>query len=1036
MTIANDWSIDFVGQEIRHVDGILTYAANTGTAPSLDDYVIGGTSGAVGRVIGGSDLGGTDAAGTLTLTNVVGRFEDTETLRVLSEVPFDTVGGTPQGFVVGDTITGPTTESIDVQAIEYNQGPKVTLAGEGSIYGDNLTSGFSDDEQLDVSGGATAVALVNGSESDNSGLFSNCTVNGELEPPGTVNTNESVIIHYDAGAIDIPEDAKISDDTTGATAFVQQKEGVTGTGSLRLIDYDSSGGAFADGNGIDIEDVVFYDNQVGGEVFQIGDQIEGITSEERFRVLAIIDDGDSSGKLITAGKTGALTNGESLRRILPGDIDGSTIADVENLTTTLAAATINIPGGARTEQRSAGGVDQGGILNLATSLNIVRSSNAFLSYIKATFAEIAQLDDKPAIDGNVRDSLYTVLASNGWEVPDLSFRFLQKGAWQDDGNNNLWTNYNSRAGLFTGADITAFGFFYDTPNPTPMPNAYLAYNRTLGTEVVDSYWLEGPFDVIAKVKSISDVRTIDPATPALGQNIADDITWFTREYGRLYGHFDNPQQAKVASIPLAAADDPSNLSGQYRNAFTAGGAGAFTVGEEIIGTTSGAIGIVMASDSGTTGNVDYALKTSAQFGTSETITGSVSGKSATSAAGGSTDLVAGYDTDIRTMVIDTRFTGGVTTVASFIIGEQVSQAVSGYDGYVMEDDNGDIYCQDAPGTAAPDGTNQLSGDTSGALNTPTGTADFTTVPKDIKDGDGDENYSGVTSADITGGNPVSILEVYEWNKFLTRKEANGTALLQGGRGTIAGVQGRIYRGFDPTFAEILIAPYGNMPAPSGSMFGAQGHFIDNLTLVAADLQKIQLIDNAGISRNPPNIQTAQISNLQVGWNAAMYRSEGVGSVVIKVTEFDVGVVGSGNNQSGDNTILVGAQDRSISPLPSDVPDTGVLRIEDPLLPGSYLSFPYNLVDRATNIFTLTSGTIGAVTGSQDLVLDDNVFVALIEDTAAGASLSNQVQFVSTIDVVTVARKKGFDDFEVANQFITTGLNQGVVRTADGVVNLP
>jgi hypothetical protein len=1035
MTIANDWSIDFVGQEIRHVDGVLTYAANTGTAPSLDDYVIGGTSGAVGRVIGGSDLGGTDAAGTLTLTNVVGRFIDTETLRVLSEVPFDTVGGTPQGFVIGDTITGPTTESIDVKAIEYNQGPKVTLDGEGSIYGDNLTSGFANNEQLDVSGGATAVALVNGSESDNSALFPTCTVNGALEPPGTASENESAIIHYDAGTIAIPEDAKVSDTTTGGVAFVQQVEGDTTTGSLRLIDYDSTGGAFTDNNGLDIEDVVFYDTQVAGEVFQIGDQIEGVTSFVRFRVLAVIDDGDSSGKLITAGKTGALTNGENLRRILPGDIDGSVIADVENLTTVLAAATINIPGGIRTEQRSAGGVDQGGILNSATSLNIVRSSNAFLSYIKETFAQIAQLDDKPAIDGNVRDSLYTVLAANGWEMPDLSFRFLQKGAWKDDGNNNLWTNYNSRAGLFTGEDIGTNGFFYDASNPTPMPNAYLAQNRTTGTEVLASYWLEGPFDVIAKVKSTSDVRTIDAATPALGQDIAPDITWFTREYGRLYNHFDNPQQAAVASIPLAAADDPSNKSGQFRNAFTAGGAGAFTIGEEIIGGTSGAIGVVMASDSGATGNVDYALKTSVQFGTSETIVGQVSAKSATSAAGGSTNLVAGYGTDIRTMVVDRRFTGGTTT-GTFIIGEQVSQAVSGYDGYVLEDDGGTIYVQDAPGTAAPDGTNQLSGDTSGALNTPTAVADFTTVPKDIKDGAGDQNYSGVTSADITGASAQSILEVYEWDKYLTRKEADASALLQGGRGTISSVQGRIYRGFDPTFAEVLIAPYGNMPTPTGSMFGAQGHFIDNLTLVAADLQKIQLIDNAGVTRNPPNIQTAQISNLQSGWNAAMYRATGVGSVTIQVTEFDVGTVGGGNNQSGDNTILVGAQDRGISPLPSDVPDSGVLRIEDPLNPGIYLSFPYNLVNRATNIFTLTSGTIGAVTGGQDLVLGDNVFVALIEETSAGAAVSNQVEFVSTINVVTVARKKGFDDFEAAGQFIATGLNQGVVRTPDGVVNLP
>jgi hypothetical protein len=1037
--MVDDWSLDFVGQEIRHVDGVLSYDGNTGTAPALDDYVIGGTSGAVGRVIAGSDLGGVSATGTLTLTSVRGRFANNETLRVLSEVPFDTVGGTPQGFVIGDTITGPTTESIDVQAIEYNEGPKVTLAGEGSIYGDNLTTGFANNEQLDVSGGATAVALVNGAESNNSALFATCLVNGALEPPGTVNLNESVLLHYDAGTIDIPEDAKVSDATTGGEGFVQQKEGVTATGSLRIIDYDSTGGAFTDNNTLDIEDMVFYNAQVAGEVFLPGDQIEGQTSTERFRVLAVIDDGDSTGKLITAGRSaGAMTLNEDIHRILPGDILGPKIAQVENLTTILAAATINIPGGLRLEQRSAGGVDQGGILNILTSLNIRRSSNAFLSFIKETFSQIAQLDDKPAIDGNVRDALYTVLTANGWEMPDLSFRFLEKGAWRDSGLNNLYTNYNSRAGLFTSKDITDNGFLYTATNPTPMPNAYLAQNRLTGAEVLAQFWLEGPFDVIEKVKSITDVRTIDAATPALGQNIATStgVTWFTREWGLLYFQRDNAQQAAVAPVPLDAQDDASNKTGQFRNAFTVGGAGAFTVGEEIIGTTSGAIGVVMASDSGATGNVDYALKTSAQFGTSETITGQVSAKTATSAAGGSTNLVAGYDTDIRTMVVDRRFTGGTTTVATFIIGEQVSQAVSLYDGFVLEDDGGTIYVQDAPGTAAPNGTGQLSGDTSGALNTPSAVADFTTVPKDIGDGAGDQNYSGVTGADRTGGSPQPVLNVYEWDKYVTRKEADSTQLLQGGRGTIAPIEGRLYRGFDPTFAEVLAAPYGSMPSPTGSMFGAQGHFIDNLTLVAADLQKVQLIDNAGLTRNPPNIQTAQISNLQSGWAAAMYRSTGVGLTAILRGEFTVGVIGSGNNQSADSTILVAAGTRTISPLPSDVPNTGVLRIEDPNLPGNFLSFPYNLVNRATNIFTLTSGTIGAVTSSTDLVLADDVGVALIEEVSAGATVTNQVQFVATINVVTVARKKGFDDFEAAGQFIATGLNQGVVRTPDGVVNLP
>ncbi len=244
MPVVDDWDIDYANTEIRHIDGILSYDANTGTAPSLNDYIRGTTSGAVARIIAGSDLGGVAATGTLTLTSVVGRFENDEPLEVLSEVPFDTVAN--GGFAVGDTITGPTTESIDVKVIEYNEGPKVALAGEGSIYGDNLTSGFSDGEQLDISGGATNVALVNGSESDNSGLFTTALANGTLAVPGTTNTNNSVIINYDAGAVAMPVGAQVADASSGAVGIIQQVRGATATGSLRLIDVDTTGGAWTD----------------------------------------------------------------------------------------------------------------------------------------------------------------------------------------------------------------------------------------------------------------------------------------------------------------------------------------------------------------------------------------------------------------------------------------------------------------------------------------------------------------------------------------------------------------------------------------------------------------------------------------------------------------------------------------------------------------------------------------------------------------------------------------------------------------------
>lgn len=1020
MPIDDDWDIDFANQEIRHVDGILSYNSNAGTAPSLNDYVRGTTSGAVGRVIGGSDLGGTNATGTLTLTNVVGRFANAEGLEVLSEVPFDTVGGTPQGFAVGDTLTGPTTESIDVQAIEYNQGPKIATDGEGVVYGNNLTSGFANDEQIDNSTtGATAVALVNGSETDNSALFTSAAVNGTLAVPGTANTNDSVIIHYDGGTIDIPEDAKVADATSGASGFVQQKVGVTASGSLRLVDSDTSGGSWTDDNGIELQDVVFYNNQVAGQVFLAGDVIEGQTSGIRFRVLAVIDDGDSTGKLITAGKTGAVTVGEDLNKILPGDVLGAKVAEAESGTTVLAAATLNLPNGAFTLQRD----DQGGIYGTSDSLNIRRSSNAFYSYIQDVIDELSELDDSPPLEGTFLDTVYTILDNNGWEIPDLSFRFLEKGGFTDSSKNNIWTNDQSVMSIVLAQLST--GFLPDSSNPTPLPDAYVEQNG----EVLAQFWLHGDVNVLIKTKSTTDTRYIVPATPALGQEIGGgDRTWFLNEYLYEYDHFDTSKIGATNTVPLASKDDINNNTGQYRYSFNTGGAGAFTVGEEITGGTSGARGIVTASDSGATGNVDYALKSSAQFQDAETITGAVSGKTATLDGAGLSSLVAGYDADIRTMVVNRRFTGG-TTSGTFIIGEQVTQAVTGATGFVLEDDGGTLYIQDNSGTF--DGTNQLTGDTSGATNTPTATAAFTTVPKDIGDGSGDLNYSGVTSADITDANPQTILSVYEWDKFLTRKES---LALQGGTGSTPGVEGRLYRGFDPSFPEIKTAPYGSFAG--GIMFGAQGHFIDKDTLVAADLQKIQLTDNAGTVVNPPNLQSYIVSNVAAGWRVGGYRSTGSGSTAILTTEFQIGA----GNAAGNSTIVVQAGTRSVGPLPSDVPDTGVLRIEDPNNPGIFLRAIYDSVNRSTNTFSLQQGigqnTIGDITGGSGLTQGDDSFVCFIEEEATGASVSNNIQYIGDVDCVTRARKKGFVPFIAASVFGSTGLSQGVVQTPDPTVNLP
>lgn len=996
MAIADDWDINYAAKVISHVDGFLDYGSGTGTIASVGDYIYGSVSGAVGKILA---ISGTAATGTLTLTNVVGLFETADVISIMDSVNFDgVVALADQGIQVGDTVTGVTsTRSGVVRAIEYNEG---ATAGEGTIYSEQFGVGaWTDNENLQVS--AVTVALALGTGSDLSGQWLTVDVTTNLEEPGTVNTNKSTIIHYDAGSQLVPEDAIISDATTGAIGAAQKVIGSSVIGSIRIVNSDETGGVWTDGNSIDIEQVVNFDAQVAGEVFSVGDVVVGSVSGATGRVLAVIDDGDSTGRLILADETGTW-NFATPDLIQVG---GTTIAECENGTFTLAAATINIPDGDRLEQRTS----QGGIYPSTVSLNIVRSANALYTYLQDTFDELGQLDDLVPMTAQVKDQAYTLV--NGWTIPDLSMRFLEKGSFKDEGNNNIWTNYQT---LGTIADIGDHGYFYDASNPTPQPNIYIEQDGVK----LSQFWLEGNIDVIVKVKTSKSSVYIDPTVEALGQNINNGtVTVFSREYLRTYDHFQTTTLGGLAPIPLATADDLNNITGTVEVSYT--GVGGFTIGEEVI-DASGEIGIVTAEDLGTD-DLDIVLKTAAF--SAGTITGQVSGATATWVS--NADIVAGYDTDIKVMVNTIRLTGGTTTVSTFVIGELVTQAVSTATGYILEDDAGSLYIEEVSGTF--NGTNQVSGGVSGALNTPTGTNVQTTVPKDIGDGSGDLNYNAVISGNITDASAQGILLVYEWTKFITRAEE--TALIDG-KGSEAAVPGQFYRALDTTYPEVKAAPFGTFAG--GKMFGAQGVFIDKDTLATVDIQNIQLIDVIGTTVIPPNLQVIEVINLVNADSVSVYRTTGAGLTTILRNEFTIAAVAGTSNGTGDSIVEVKSTGgvRSAATLPADVPDTGIIRILDPLNTGNYISYAYTSVDRALREFTI-SGTLPG-----DLTEDDNLFVVFLEEDVSGTTASNTVQYVADSPLLIRVREKGILPFQTTGTFSSTGSSTGAIRTVDPIVNLP
>jgi len=1010
MAVADDWDIDYIDKKISHIDGNLDWDGGSGTVPAADDYIYQ-TSGnnAVAKLI--CSLSGT--SGTANLTNTVGRFVDGTGLVRLEYVDFDTVANC--GFSVGDTVTGATSCRTGViRAIEYND---TTTSGQGRIYGQFTGAAcFTAAENLQVGGSTKASAVGTGSGDFDWAASVNELTSGTQNPPGTNNT--SVLIDFDSPgcSIYIPDGANIS--ATGCkSGVVQQHVGATSgsQGSLRLNNVQ---GTFANDDNLIMECVIFYDTQVAGQVFAVGDVITGVTSSIQARILKIIDDGDSSGKLITASKTGAVTCGESIQ------VNSVTIASVENTTATLDSAT-DVLGSPRTRQRDA---LQGGIYDDCVSLNIVRNANELYTYIQATFDDLVQMDDDVPMSAQVKDQQYTLI--NSWQIPDLSMRFLENGSIKDSSNDNIWTNYQTLGSIQGVGDQ---GYTESACTPSPQPQFYIEQDGS----VLRSDWLEGNINVLIKVKSNSDPTVVCASVCALGQLInSGTVTIFNRRFGHTYDHFQTTTVGGTAPIPLATATDLNNATGQYRISYT--GCGGFTVGEEITGGTTGAIGVVIAENL-TCNTLDYTLFSSTQFGSAETITGAVSAATATFSS--VANLVAGYCSAVRQMTVETKIAtgGGTGSSGVWTRGETVTQAVTCATGFILMADAADALYIEVTGCTAFSGDNLITGAVSATTYDPgcagTYTANQTTVPGDIEDGCGEQNYNAYLVGNHCGTscNASPILNVYEWTKFELRKESTNEIAQTG---TTAALEGRIYRQLDSTYAEVKAAPFGSFAG--GKLFGATGVFIDKDTLCTGDVQGIQLLDAAGTTRNPPNLQTIAVTSLVACDSVSVFRAVNACACaeVICTTEFTVDCApGACANGAANSIIEVKTATRAV-PMAQDVPSSGVIRVEDPNNAGLFLRFPYNAVCRTTGRFTLTSGTIGNVTSCTALTSLDDAFVVFIEQASGGASTSNSVIYVSDAPLIIKVRRKGILPFQTTSTFGSTGASVGAVRTTDSVVDLP
>ncbi len=1027
MAISSDWDIDFTTKRISHVDGLLTWdGGDVGeTAPAAGDYVRGDTSGAVGKVLSGVNLGVTGPGGTgdFSLTNTVGRFEDGEAISVLSSLPFDNVD---KGFEVGDTLyefSGGGNASIVVYAFEY----EAVAGASGTLYG-TLGDGtvgataFANNDILRVSSDTGATAALASAASVNNeaeaGFLVNEATNGTITAP-----TRSVIINYDTGILDFIRFSKVQDGETGgsptdAKGLVEQTYGVQSTGSLRLVDVT---GTWLNNDTIYVADKVFYDNRQTGQSFKLNDSVVGGTGSTASAAVGKIIDvaiGGATGTLTLLNQGGTFLDTE---QVLVNDIwianIEATAGDHANFSEQhalqdLAEVTTQLD-------------EQGGLYADIDQINVVRDSNAFYTYLQDTFDELGALDDDVPMSAQVKLQQYTLI--NSWKIPDLSFRFLESGSIQDLALDNIWTNFQT-LGSVNGIGDTAFAA------TTPQPQIYLNQNATgfrITTNVVDSWWIGGQIDILAKVKTSTDQRITLTATA--GVNISGGtVTIFVRRFGDTYDNFETTTIAGVAPIPLATANDLDNTTGTHQTFYDGENAGPFLSGEEIVDAVDATKrGVITSlSDFGVTGTIGYILTSTTQFVNNDEISGQTSGATA-NIENTPTSLVAGYDVDVIFATAQREFPFDGQSATEFLEGEEVTVG-TGATGILMRNNNtagglgstGDMVIGNIQGSTGGMANNdRITGLTSGATADVNGTPVSTSqVFKDIGDGNGETAYNACVFLDRTGANPRLLADMYEWVKYRTRRQETAGEIsynLMGGANDFAGtltasVAGQIYITLDTSYPLVKVSPVGSFAG--GTFFGARGVFIQDMA--NTDVRNFQLIDENGVVRDPPNLQSLTVQGLISGDRVAVFRRPNATSGSgIDTTEFTL-----------DGAVSASATSVTVNetPVASDHPTSGVLRLFDQDT-GLFDSVNYSALVLATGVFTTS-----AVPNDYDS--GNDAYVPLIQEQSTSTSVSQNLIYAADIPLLGRVRIRGILPFEVEGTFTATGATITAIRTSDTIVD--
>jgi hypothetical protein len=303
---------------------------------------------------------------------------------------------------------------------------------------------------------------------------------------------------------------------------------------------------------------------------------------------------------------------------------------------------------------------------------------------------------------------------------------------------------------------------------------------------------------------------------------------------------------------------------------------------------------------------------------------------------------------------------------------------------------------------------------------------------DLNNGNGAQPYKCVVDC---GTNTLS--DIYEYTKWLTER----STLFDIGLPTTESVQvltptnyktGSIYQSVSESIHNVSIftankqSPFGSY---TGQFFAARSIWLTNMA--AGDVKNYSLIDDLGVTQNPPNTVTAAVTSVSASDRVAVFRLTAAAGDINK-TEYTL-LSGSdpGNNQSGSIYVCVSGT------IATDVPKTSKLRIVDDSY--SFSTWTNGTTGDLSGTFFLTASVDNPGPGyglTQDYADASASYVPIIDVLSTGTSVSNTLVQTTTIPVLIRVRNgtlnNGILPFEVESEILTTGMSVAAIRTTDSI----